>query len=1124
MSFTLIIPIYNSQKYIEKTIESVINQTYKNFKIILIDDKSDDNSLEIIQKYISNKNIKILINNENMGKYKSLNQTLKEINTDYFLILDSYDKILPNRLETENEIFQNNKLILIIQSKVKKIDENTNKIVTNNIYNYNTETYKTSILKKIGFFNENRFGGNLEYFLRVKKFMGTDKIYTINKILTESILRIDKKNLCFVYSNNDMYDYLKKIKKNHTNETIEYFLNNNYTINSEKKTKNFLDIEFYKKSYIDIKNLSNNDIIKHWENIGKNENRLPNIDLFRFEYPNFNYELYYEKNPQKINFSSNYEIYGWIFLKKYDNYLNWLKGNGYINMNNNDTYENNNFNTITYNLEDFIIENNIKFIYLSKQIENENIYNKILKKYNLKKYNPITDTYEKTIFYGFYDINDFNIICTNSSPNKFLLWSNNHKSFDDDAFENIYNKLQKYDNIINLIIYPKIEKVFRFFNNQYIKIIIDNQNFIDKFKKNDILIKYKENFKHNLSNKIKLKNIEIKNNINDNNSINEIDVIFTANWLKNKYTFGILNKNELLKIDKFILILDFPNWGGGTTMFLNFIASYFKNKINILILRQYENLKLFLNDEYEIFFLSDKEIFKYIKSIENKIIKILFNHTIIHKKSTIDFLISLNKEITTITHDYYLINEKPNIYLSSIQNTYNIVNKFNINKADIIISQNIGNMYIFQDHIEDLNKKIIISELPDYKNKKDKIITLNKDIILGIFGSISEIKGLNLLKEIINYFSNSDVKIIIFGNMNDPYKFQFPYKNISELNNLLIKHKPNILIETSLWPETYSYTLTLKMITSLPILYFKKTCFFTVEKRLENYDKAFMFETLKELENLVYKYKQNYFYTIEEKIYFNEFWIDYFIKNNYVETNDVFEKNNIKKNIIIITSKIIVSNNKLNYVNNRSIYSLDQRFEQTLDTIKSIKKHIPNNFIIIIDNSKLDIKKNETIRNIVDIFINPYDDVILSYYTDISKFKAYGEIYQTKIILDKIDELILSKKLLINNLFKITGRYVINDNFDYDNYKNDHNIFKKNENVKDRKYYYTCFYKISCNKFKNYKMIINNIFDKIVKDKSNIYDNVDLEVFLPEELKDFNKIDNLGITQNISVWNDKTNI
>ena len=66
--------------------------------------------------------------------------------------------------------------------------------------------------------------------------------------------------------------------------------------------------------------------------------------------------------------------------------------------------------------------------------------------------------------------------------------------------------------------------------------------------------------------------------------------------------------------------------------------------------------------------------------------------------------------------------------------------------------------------------------------------------------------------------------------------------NINELNRLLEKYKPNLLLELSIWPETYSYTLTLMMLTQLPILSLKKNMSCVVENRLSKYDKYYIFE------------------------------------------------------------------------------------------------------------------------------------------------------------------------------------------------------------------------------------------------------------------------------------------
>ena len=97
---SVIIPNYNNQNYIKDTIDSVLNQTYKHYEIIIIDDKSTDNSASIIQniatKYPSK--IKFIQNKRNLGTYKSLNKGLKYMTGDYYTILGSDDTFHKDRL------------------------------------------------------------------------------------------------------------------------------------------------------------------------------------------------------------------------------------------------------------------------------------------------------------------------------------------------------------------------------------------------------------------------------------------------------------------------------------------------------------------------------------------------------------------------------------------------------------------------------------------------------------------------------------------------------------------------------------------------------------------------------------------------------------------------------------------------------------------------------------------------------------------------------------------------------------------------------------------------------------------------------------------------------------------
>lgn len=96
---SIIIPVYNSEKYIGRCLESVLNQTYKNIDIIVINDGSTDHSQEIINTYKNKyKNI-IAINQENMGVSKTRNKAIKLAKTKYVMFLDNDDFIDEDYIE-----------------------------------------------------------------------------------------------------------------------------------------------------------------------------------------------------------------------------------------------------------------------------------------------------------------------------------------------------------------------------------------------------------------------------------------------------------------------------------------------------------------------------------------------------------------------------------------------------------------------------------------------------------------------------------------------------------------------------------------------------------------------------------------------------------------------------------------------------------------------------------------------------------------------------------------------------------------------------------------------------------------------------------------------------------------
>lgn len=107
MKASVIITNYNFSKYITDAITSVINQTYDNIELIIIDDGSTDNSQEIIQEYKFNPNIKIILKN-NGGQLSCLNHAVKLITGDIVFLLDSDDSFFSNYIEQTIDFYKNN--------------------------------------------------------------------------------------------------------------------------------------------------------------------------------------------------------------------------------------------------------------------------------------------------------------------------------------------------------------------------------------------------------------------------------------------------------------------------------------------------------------------------------------------------------------------------------------------------------------------------------------------------------------------------------------------------------------------------------------------------------------------------------------------------------------------------------------------------------------------------------------------------------------------------------------------------------------------------------------------------------------------------------------------------------
>lgn len=149
----------------------------------------------------------------------------------------------------------------------------------------------------------------------------------------------------------------------------------------------------------------------------------------------------------------------------------------------------------------------------------------------------------------------------------------------------------------------------------------------------------------------------------------------------------------------------------------------------------------------------------------------------------------------------------------------------------------------------------------------------------------------------------------------------------------------------------------------------------------------------------------------------------------------------IYENIFCITSTINVSNNPWSYTSMRSFWSSNQRFEQTIKQLKSIKNYDENIFIIFCEGSKITLEQELEIKKYVNIFINNLTNEIIENVSN-SIYKGVGEMYLLKQGMNYIKE----NNIQYKRFFKFGGRFSLNKNFNINNFSNTLYTFKENEN------------------------------------------------------------------------------
>ena len=215
---SVLLSVYNDDKNIKKSIDSILSQSYKNIELLVIDDCSTDKTYEIINE-IKDSRVKIFRNKDNKGLTKSLNILIKESKGQILARQDSDDVSLPNRLEIQYSELQKSQLDACttrahIKNSKRSIPRFSHLLPISFVIKYKnpfihgTLMIRKSVILNIGMYDENiKYAQDYKLFLELLK-----KNYKI-KILRKKLYVLNMKNNISSLKKEEQRSFFKKIQQ-----------------------------------------------------------------------------------------------------------------------------------------------------------------------------------------------------------------------------------------------------------------------------------------------------------------------------------------------------------------------------------------------------------------------------------------------------------------------------------------------------------------------------------------------------------------------------------------------------------------------------------------------------------------------------------------------------------------------------------------------------------------------------------------------------------------------------------------------------------------------------------------------------------------------------------------------
>jgi len=184
-TISVVMPVYNSEKYLREAISSILSQTFKDFEFIIINDGSTDSSNKIISSYIDSR-IRYYTNSSRLGTTKSLNCAIRHARGTYTARMDADDISLPDRLLKQIKYLKSHPSCTLLATTVNLIDSNgnfigmwdddrahvtfnqiKNRLPASNCIAHASTMIKSSIIKKYRYNEKLRYCQDHELWLRL---------------------------------------------------------------------------------------------------------------------------------------------------------------------------------------------------------------------------------------------------------------------------------------------------------------------------------------------------------------------------------------------------------------------------------------------------------------------------------------------------------------------------------------------------------------------------------------------------------------------------------------------------------------------------------------------------------------------------------------------------------------------------------------------------------------------------------------------------------------------------------------------------------------------------------------------------------------------------------------------